>query len=62
MELLKNLLKNPKVIGMLLAALVAGIGLTLGVNSKEIKESYCGAPAAAAAPALVPHPAAEPAK
>lgn len=44
MELLKSLVKNPKVIGGVLGALVLGLSLLLGVKSDEIKSAYCGQP------------------
>lgn len=41
MELLKGLLKNRAVQGLLAVGLMGGLALALGTSSEELKKSYC---------------------
>lgn len=48
MEFLKGLLKDKRVLAMIVAGLVASAALLLKVPSESLKEAFCGAAPAAA--------------
>jgi hypothetical protein len=47
---LKDLLKNKKVMGMIAAAILAGIAMLTGVPKEQLKEAICDVAPAVAAP------------